>query len=157
MGSTSATVAKGGKGKKGKKLTVADVNVLVVGRPEAQSVLACASPDVFAAPAPFLSPSSALSPATPGAQWASYPASPSPYALGHAHSASTPSPALYAAYTTQRSPRRRASTASNATGWSYSSSSNSGHSGSGQSDAGSDASAGSGLRRKPIPVEMFLR
>ncbi|KAJ7484176.1 hypothetical protein FB451DRAFT_1169253 [Mycena latifolia] len=58
-------------------------------------------------PSSTLSSSSALSPATPGAQWASYPASPaspSPYTLGHVHSASTPgpSPALHATYTTQR-------------------------------------------------------
>ncbi|KAJ7089801.1 hypothetical protein B0H15DRAFT_839281 [Mycena belliarum] len=154
------------KGKKGKKLTVADVNVLVVGRPVEQSVLAgaCSSPDVFASPSAF-SPV-ALTPASAGGQWAAYPASVSPspshYAPSpspvHAHSRSADacvSPALYAAYTTQRSPRRRASTASHSSGWSYSSSAS--PSSAGHSDAGSECSAESGLRRKPIPVGLFLR
>ncbi|KAJ6547126.1 hypothetical protein B0H19DRAFT_254389 [Mycena capillaripes] len=145
----SATVLSPKKRKGGKRLTVEDV--LIVGRPPAPtSLLACASPDVFASPP---TPFSALSatPATPysaSTQWAAYPASPAPCPIN----APSPSPALYAAYTTQRSPRRRASTTSN---WSYSSAS---PSASGSSDSGhSDASTGSGLRRKPIPVEMFLR
>ncbi|KAJ7745603.1 hypothetical protein DFH07DRAFT_977424 [Mycena maculata] len=164
------------KERKSKKpLTVADV--LIVGRPAAPSVLACTSPDIFSspsAPSPAgfsaipLTPASALSPypysagaktpATPysaGGQYAAYPAPASP----------APSPSLSAAlvqaYVTQRSPRRRASTASARSGWSYSSSSpgSSSCGGSGESDAGgSECSSGSGgLRRKPIPVEMFLR
>ncbi|KAJ7689147.1 hypothetical protein B0H17DRAFT_642777 [Mycena rosella] len=158
MGATTSAPKPPPK-KRGKKLTVDDV--VVVGRPAEPSVLACASPDVFASPqmhtpflspasvsaSPFRSPASALSPVTPSTQWASYPASPSP-SPAHAHSHSydaSPSPSrAYAA-------RRRASTASSATGWSYSSSSTSGES------ACSGESAGSGLRRKPIPVEMFLR
>ncbi|KAJ7183218.1 hypothetical protein C8R46DRAFT_1066297, partial [Mycena filopes] len=115
-----------------------------------------------------------------------------------ATSGASVSPALYAAYTTQRSPRRRVSDASSAasvSAWSfstsgsavasplsptYSSSSSSptarglsrssstrtGGSSSGSSDSGHSSSASSilsgssgasGLRRKPIPVEMFLR
>ncbi|KAJ7079454.1 hypothetical protein B0H15DRAFT_158785 [Mycena belliarum] len=72
-------------------------------------------------------------PPTPAsAQYASYPA--------------PPTPALYAAYTTQRSPKRRASLAHS-----------SGASSSGHSEAGSDCSEGAGIKRKPIPVGLFLR
>ncbi|KAJ7087728.1 hypothetical protein C8R43DRAFT_1244846 [Mycena crocata] len=135
--------------RKGKKLTVADV--LVVHPPPAVPAV----------------------PATPAsAQWAAYPA---PYSALPAKRApatppmpSTPSPALYAAYTTQRSPRRRASTSSSnvsLAGWSGSSASasNSGHSsawssaGSSAGDSECSAGSGNGLKRKPIPVEMFLR
>ncbi|KAF7348704.1 Vacuolar DHA amino acid exporter [Mycena venus] len=141
----SATVLRP---RKQRKLTVDDVNVLIVGRPPSTSVLAsaCASPDVFG-PSSNSSFSLPPPPATP--QWAAYPSSP---AIG------APSPALYAAYTTQRSPRRRVSNASNVSGWSGSAYASSAVSGSGSSESGhSDASTGSGLRRKPIPVEMFLR
>ncbi|KAF7348676.1 hypothetical protein MVEN_01386400 [Mycena venus] len=157
----SATVLSPPKKRKGgKRLTVEDV--LIVGRPPAP-----APTDVLAAPPPpttttkpfsfsALSPASAT-PATPystTAQWAAYPASPVP-----APPLQSPSPALYAAYTTQRSPRRRASNASTSA-WSYSSrSSEASPPGStcGGSDSGhSDTSTGSGLRRKPIPLEIFF-
>ncbi|KAJ7745753.1 hypothetical protein B0H16DRAFT_1558097 [Mycena metata] len=127
--------------------------------------------------------------------------------LASAATSASVSPALYAAYTTQRSPRRRMSSASTASsavsGWSFStsgstplspisstyassssasssptargvsrsrstasssssrgdSSSDSGHSSSASSvfSGVSTSSGASGLRRKPIPVEMFLR
>ncbi|KAJ6574592.1 hypothetical protein B0H19DRAFT_1124872 [Mycena capillaripes] len=148
----SATVLR--PRKQQRKLTVADV--MVVCPPPAPSVLACASPDLFASFS-ALSPGAAGPPPTPysaSAQWAAYPASPAPAPALQSMVASTPSPALYAAYTTQRSPRRRASNASNVSGWSYSAVSASGSSESGHSEC----SVGSnGLRRKPIPVEMFLR
>ncbi|KAJ7908671.1 hypothetical protein B0H13DRAFT_2016199 [Mycena leptocephala] len=138
----TATVVNPKKRKGGKRLTVDDV--LIIGRPPAPTSV---PPLSLGAAAP-------VTPATPysaSAQWAAYPASPAPCAMD----ANTPSPALYAAYTTQRGPRRRASTASSRSAWSYSSSS---PSASGGSDSGhSDTSTGSGLRRKPIPVEMFLR
>ncbi|KAJ7474418.1 hypothetical protein B0H11DRAFT_1332657 [Mycena galericulata] len=181
MGATTPSVVKRaawkGKGKRGKPLTVADV--LIVGRPPAPaSVLACASPDVFASASSF---SSAFSPATPfsavpltpavssaaSAQpfllspCSPAPATPAtPYSASAQYAAYPPSPApsaaLYTAYATQRSPRRRASTASNASKWSYSSSAESASDGCGGSEC-SSGSSGSRLRRKPIPVEMFLR
>ncbi|KAF8208635.1 hypothetical protein K438DRAFT_1961228 [Mycena galopus ATCC 62051] len=165
MGSASSPAPR----KKQRKLTVADVQVhlqhthtptpapalrVVVGGPPATaSVLAsaCASPDVFSSAASFAAP---MSPTSVSGQW---PVSP------------TRSSALYAAYTTQRSPRRRVSSASSAGGWSQASSSPSrsgastnasGSSESGHSECSSSnasASAGSSIRRKPIPVEMFLR
>ncbi|KAJ7794527.1 hypothetical protein B0H14DRAFT_3556761 [Mycena olivaceomarginata] len=158
MGSAAAAPPR----KKQRKLTVADVQVPhllpVVGHPPATpSVLAsaCAAPDVFSTP---------MTPATPSGQWAAYPAAPPPApALRPIGAASE---ALYAAYTTQRSPRRRVSNASSASGWSApsrgasSSSSGSGCSDSGYapSECGSAVSgASAGLRRKPIPVAMFLR
>ncbi|KAJ7474414.1 hypothetical protein B0H11DRAFT_2035300, partial [Mycena galericulata] len=181
MGATTPSVVKRaakGKGKRGKPLTVADV--LIVGRPPAPaSVLACASPDVFASSSSFSSafspgptpatPFSAV-PLTPAATSAASaqpfllsPCSPAPATPATPYSASaqyaayppSPSPALYTAYATQRSPRRRASTASNASKWSYSSSAESASDGCGGSEC-SSGSSGSGLRRKPIPVEMFL-
>ncbi|KAJ6481316.1 hypothetical protein C8R47DRAFT_1135380 [Mycena vitilis] len=163
-----------------KKLTVADINVphVIVGRPPSASILAsaCTSPDVFATHVPQtpMTPRSSAS-----GQW---PASPPPLPLARSNATkgkmgasgagaapSAPSAALYAAYTTQRSPRRRVSTSSNASGWSYSSSSpghssssssSPGHSSPGSESGHSECSAGSvgsALRRKPIPVEMFLR
>ncbi|KAJ7670639.1 hypothetical protein DFH06DRAFT_139978 [Mycena polygramma] len=140
MGSATILSPKKRSKGNGKRLTVHDV--LIIGPPPAPTTPFCA-----------------LSPATPysaSAQWAAYPASPAPApapCLANAGATLTRSPALYAAYTTQRSPRRRASTSSD---WSYSSSSNGS---SGNSDSGhSDASTGSaGLKRKPIPMEMFLR
>ncbi|KAJ6502137.1 hypothetical protein C8R45DRAFT_975479 [Mycena sanguinolenta] len=174
MGSTSAAVFRP---RKQRKLTVADVKVqhLVVGSPPAEpSVLACTSPDVF---------SSSFSPLTPNSspskevQWAAYPASPGPvpalYPIGMGaaripSNSSTSSSALYAAYVTQRSPRRRASNASSASAWSLAHSSASAAPssraapsvcGSGSSESGHSecSSSSNGLRRKPIPVEMFLR
>ncbi|KAJ7670693.1 hypothetical protein DFH06DRAFT_1320618 [Mycena polygramma] len=175
MGTTPIPRARPGRKNK-KKLTVADVIVphVIVGRPPSASVLAsaCTSPDVFATPAPW-TPMPPMPPYSASGQWAGYPASPplaSKSKIGtgmgaNASGPSAPSAALYAAYTTQRSPRRRVSTASNASGWSYSSSSPShgsepGHSSHGSESGHSECSAGSvgsALRRKPIPVEMFLR
>ncbi|KAJ7636704.1 hypothetical protein FB45DRAFT_1024805 [Roridomyces roridus] len=164
-----------------KPLTVADVRVV---RPDA-AVAVPEPEDVFASvpltPAPVHSVSFALPPPPPvtspysaTAQYAVYPPPPStssPFSSSasssppssasayYAYTPSTPSPALAKAYITQRSPRRRRA-ASNlslapVSAWSSSGSSSAG------SDAGSEcssvASAASGLRRKPIPVEMFLR
>ncbi|KAJ7608193.1 hypothetical protein FB45DRAFT_1067574 [Roridomyces roridus] len=116
---------------KTKPLTVADV--VVVGRPAETSVLAgaCMSPDVFT---------------SPSAQYASYAPPPSP----------SPSPALTMAM--QRSPRRRERPLSSASSTSASTSS-SGWSPASASDVTSECSPGSGegLRRKPIPLEIFLR
>ncbi|KAF7363802.1 hypothetical protein MSAN_01038100 [Mycena sanguinolenta] len=171
MGSASAAVFRP---RKQRKLTVADVKVqhLVVGSPPAEpSILACTSPDIF---------SSSFSPLTPNSspskevQWAAYPSSPGPvpalYPIGARvpSNSSTSSSALYAAYVTQRSPRRRASNASSASAWSLAHSSASAAPssraassvcGSGSSESGHSecSSSSSGLRRKPIPVEMFLR
>ncbi|KAJ7258378.1 hypothetical protein B0H12DRAFT_1109755 [Mycena haematopus] len=158
----SATVFRA---RKQRKLTVADVQVqhLVVGRPpDEPSVLACASPDVFSSS--FSAPSPGTPQSSASGQWAAYPASPGPapalYPLGEG----VPSSALYAAYTTQRSPRRRASNASSASAWSLAHSSasaapSSSAGGSGGSESGHSecSNSSSGLRRKPIPVEMFLR
>ncbi|KAJ6599884.1 hypothetical protein DFH09DRAFT_1355913 [Mycena vulgaris] len=143
-----------GKGK-GKRLTAADVRVLGLGSAAPSSSSSSSSSPASAATSTApTSPSSFLALQTPAtAQFASYPYPPSP--------ASPPSAALYAAYTTQRSPRRRASTASASSRSSSRSSSSAWHSG--QSESGhsdfSVASAGGegGLRRKPIPVGLFLR
>ncbi|KAJ7670668.1 hypothetical protein DFH06DRAFT_140320 [Mycena polygramma] len=166
--------------RKNKKLTVADVIVphVIVGRPPSAAILAsaCTSPDVFATRV-HETPMTPMTPMTlysASGQW-----SPPPVPLArsnatkgkigaNANGPSAPSAALHAAYTTQRSPRRRVSTASNASGWSYSSSSpgqsshgsEPGHSSHGSESGHSECSAGSAgsaLRRKPIPVEMFLR
>ncbi|KAJ7056132.1 hypothetical protein C8F01DRAFT_376657 [Mycena amicta] len=126
-------------------------------------------------------------PASASAQWASYPSSPppAPYipAPKRLSQSQSKHDALYTAFTTQRSPRRRSravSATSAVSGWSFSTSSSaseetssgigrsasacgseSGHSEWSSSSNASIISSGSsdmgGLRRKPIPVEMFLR
>ncbi|KAJ7276861.1 hypothetical protein C8J57DRAFT_1310589, partial [Mycena rebaudengoi] len=132
--------AAGGAARKGtgKRLTTSDIQI--VGRPAAESpVVETVSRKVkWEAPAVL---SSLLSPTT--AALPNFPTSPSP-------SSPSTSP-FYASHTTAptHGPRRRASTSSN---WSYSSSAHSSDSG---CSAASDGSRISGLRRKPIPVEMF--
>ncbi|KAK7059862.1 hypothetical protein R3P38DRAFT_3168313 [Favolaschia claudopus] len=171
----SATILSPTSSKKSgskKRLTVEDVLII---RPQ---------PELPALASACLTPASA--------QWATYPSTPSPSpkkqpflslapAPSNAHlrsvSASSSAPgeretALYTAYRTQRSPRRRASNAScrsagtESSGWSYSTSSSSSSSASPSPSprrAGSDSGCsdvsegGEGLRRKPIPVEMFIR
>ncbi|KAJ7670661.1 hypothetical protein DFH06DRAFT_1124968 [Mycena polygramma] len=163
-----------------KKLTVADVTVLqaIVGRPPATSVLAsaCTLPDVFATPAL----QTAVTPVPPHSQWAEQPAEACKgrYKREQGQDRGGDGSGCERAHCAERSALRCVydvaqpaapgvdiSTTLNAGGWSYSSSSSLGHSSPGHSlhssrsghSECSVASAGSALRRKPIPVEMFLR
>ncbi|CAK5275243.1 unnamed protein product [Mycena citricolor] len=141
-----------------RRITAADV---VIVRPATSGSLMAAVSSTATA--------TATSPVSPNGQWASYPTSPKlPPVIRPAPTKEYKefkdvplSPALVTAYTTQRSPRRRTS---NASAWSFGhprSASSSGCSSSGMSDCGSEitssSTSSSGLRRKPIPVEMFLR
>nr|GAT57540.1 predicted protein [Mycena chlorophos] len=114
-------------------------------------------------------------PKTPSsAQWASYPSSPPPAPYIHAPAVrQSKQDALYTAYISQRSPRRRSrvtSSSSAKSGWSFSTNGSAygapsaSSSDSGCSDWSSNASmcsSGSsdfgGLRRPPIPVDLFLK
>ncbi|KAJ6599847.1 hypothetical protein DFH09DRAFT_1504069 [Mycena vulgaris] len=142
-----------GKGK-GKRLTAADVRVLGLG-----SATPFTSSSSSSSPASTSTPSSSASVHLPLQTPAIAPFAPYP----HPYSVPPPllpspfpSTAFHAAYTTQRSPRRRAFTAS-ASSRSSSSVRHSGLSESGQSECSASAGGEGGLRRKPIPVGLFLR
>ncbi|KAJ6523444.1 hypothetical protein DFH09DRAFT_1330080 [Mycena vulgaris] len=143
-----------GKGK-GKRLTAADVRVLGPGSttPSLQLQLQLASiyfhPQLVCVRAVHL----LALPRPPNARDRAVRLLPLP-----SSPVSPPSAALYAAYTTQRSPRRRSPRRRAPTASASSrSESSAGHSGHSECSASAGGEGEGGLRRKPIPVGLFLR